>query len=611
MGGEAFPPKRELLEDTDQVTAFFRANLLLKKNERFYDILDKYNGASFYISPNNSMVFSQKGNETLLKELNEGGLINGCYFTEENFGTTAVSLPPSNYNDSWVIGEEHYHDLFTPFFTYAYYGDYEFAGLKVTILVIFPKELFSNIFIDYLREYNDSCKLMIASYRYSVEGMLKEVFYRQYEQNKNQGIIMLDAFGKIMSINLKLAQIINSPVDKLIGKDCVKVFPELKGILARLDKGELIQFESIKFGNPPITVYIEINTVYEERQIIGQILMISDIKRIRQAINKISNARAFYTFDNILGASDTIKTLKQNAKKVAKSKSPIIITGESGTGKELFAQAIHNESDVRTGPFVAVNCAAISSELISSELFGYIEGAFTGAKKGGAIGKFEYANGGTLFLDEIGEMSMSAQSMLLRVLEERKVTRIGSNEEVPINVRLITATNRDLRKMVKENMFRLDLFYRIFVVNIQLPPLRDHIQDLPILVNYFIQYYNSFLNKQVRGIDDEALIYLLKYSWPGNIRELRNIIECGLNFTSGDMLKLSDLPKLIDYTPDNEIFKKEQPVYFQKEHNLKEKQRILSLMVELNGNKTQIAKVMGISRSNLYNKLKAYDLLSD
>lgn len=596
-------------EDTDQITSFLRADLLLNKNRTFYDILDEYNGASFYITPNNSMVFSQKGNDKLLQHLNKFKLEIGCCFTEENFGTTALSLEPSKFADSWVVGEEHYSDLFTPFFTYAYYGDYKFAGLKVKILIILPKELFSRLFIQYLREYNDSCKLMISSYRSSIEGQLKEVFYRQYEQNQKQGIILLDAFGKILSINLKFTQLMKVSQEDIKGQDCIKVFPELERILVSLKNGELIHFEEVQIGNPPVNMHLEVNTVYEEQQIIGQILIFSDSKRIRQAINKISNARAFYTFDNILGKSEAIKVIKQKAIEVANSKSPVIITGESGTGKELFAQAIHNASDMRNGPFVAVNCAAFSSELITSELFGYVEGAFTGARKGGAMGKFEYANDGTIFLDEIGEMSMSAQSMLLRVLEERKVTRLGSSEEIPVNVRLISATNKDLRKLVKEKMFRLDLFYRIFVVNIHLPALRDHIQDLPILVNYFIEYYNSLLNKQVKGIDPDALSYLLNHRWPGNIRELRNIIECGMNSTSGNVLKMNDLPPVLDYGPGDEIIGNEQMIDIEKEYNLKEKQKILSLMIELKGNKSQVAKAMGISRSNLYNKMKAYDLL--
>ena len=297
------------------------------------------------------------------------------------------------------------------------------------------------------------------------------------------------------------------------------------------------------------------------------------------------------------------------ARGIANSNSSIILTGESGTGKEVFAQAIHNESSRRGNPFVAVNCSAFPKDLIGSELFGYGDGAFTGARKGGAMGKFEFANKGTLFLDEVAELPLDIQAILLRVLEERAVTRIGSNTTIPVDVRIIAATNRNLLEMVKENAFRLDLYYRLNVISLELPPLRSRKEDIPLLVDAFLRHFNSMMHRQVTSCSPELMDILVRAEWPGNIRQLRNTIEFGVNVAKGHVLHVRDLPREItagvkEKAPSKDVVRLPQVTSFE----TWERDRIWELMQKHRGNKSKVAEEMGMCRVTLYKKLKRYGL---
>lgn len=604
--------KSDLIDKDKPISKYIREHVLINEVNALYNLLDELHGAIFYTNFDSDIIFSQRGNETLLKYLSSKSLGISTYMLEENLGTTALVIPPSECNDAWAIGAEHYHDIFLPFVTYVYKGEY-YGGLKINSFIILPKEHFNNLFIYYIREYNKNCKTLISSYMNSLNFELKEVLFKQYEQNNDYGIILLDPLGKILSINEKIARWFQLNIEDIRERNCAEIFPELKHVLYNSKTGEDIHLEEVQMKSLPVHMQymrIDVKPIFgEQNEIIGFIVSFYDKKRISHTVNKLSHSQAYYGFDHILGKSNAIREAKQKAITAAQSKSPVILTGESGTGKELFAQAIHNASTVQDGPFVALNCAAIVPELIASELFGYVDGAFTGSRKGGSMGKFEYAHKGTLFLDEIGDLSLSVQAILLRVLEEKRISRIGSNIEIPVDVRLITATNKDLRKMVKERTFRLDLYYRIFVVNINLPALKDRISDIPILANSFVDYYNSIFTKNIKKIDNEALSYLVTYRWPGNVRELRNVIECGMNNSQGEVLKLNDFPDFSEYSCEDATIATVQTKKLEDEFIQNEKQRLLSLMIEYNGNKSKISKRMGISRSTLYKKMNEYDLL--
>ena len=294
-------------------------------------------------------------------------------------------------------------------------------------------------------------------------------------------------------------------------------------------------------------------------------------------------------------------------KKVAKSNSTVFLRGESGTGKEIMAKMIHALSDRRDKLMISINCAAIPENLVESELFGYEEGAFTGAKKHGSIGKFELAHGSTIFLDEIGDMPLPVQTKLLRVLQESVVERIGGTKPIPIDIRVICATNKNIEQMVEEGAFREDLYYRLNIIPIELPPLRKRKEDLPALIEYYIAYYNQKLGKSMRGVSSEALQTLTSYDWPGNVREMKNIIEYLENIAEGEIIQLSDLPDHIvmrsgkgfeDWSLDEIVEDYEK--------------RVLSSMVKKGATleeKNQLAENLKISRATLYRKLKKYDLL--
>jgi len=304
-----------------------------------------------------------------------------------------------------------------------------------------------------------------------------------------------------------------------------------------------------------------------------------------------------FNFEEIIGKSNSINRVLEMIKNVASTPATVLITGESGTGKELIARAIHKNSLRKDGPFVVVNCAAFSLNLLESELFGHEKGAFTGAISR-RIGRFEMANGGTIFLDEIGEMELSIQTKLLRVLQEKEFERVGSSKTIKVDARILTATNKDLKREVKEGRFREDLFYRINVFNIDIPPLRERKEDIPLLVEHFINKYNKILNKRVKKVSAKAMDFLIDYNYPGNIRELENIIERSIIMAKDEIID------------ENYFYFIEQERKFEKKGTLKdvEKELIIKYLIQNKGNRTKTAESLGISRRSLQNKIKEYQI---
>lgn len=327
------------------------------------------------------------------------------------------------------------------------------------------------------------------------------------------------------------------------------------------------------------------------------------IKKSQKLLNEIKkNRNAKYDFDDIIGESFQVKKTKQIAHLAAKSLSNVLIIGESGTGKELYAQAIHNGSNRRDKPFVAINCAAIPSNLLESSFFGYEKGAFTGAVKEGQAGFFEQANGGTIFLDEISEMKYDLQSKLLRVLQEREVKRIGGKKSIPLDVRIISATNKDLNKQIDNNEFRLDLYYRLNVIDINLPSLQMIKDDIPIITNYYIKKMSHYFGKFIEGIEEEAIEILVNYSWPGNVRELVNIIEKAFNLTTDSNFILKEhLPERIKSDYNESIFIEKSLDEMLVKY---EKQIITKTLKLCNNSRVDAAKKLGISTTTLWRKMK-------
>jgi len=317
-----------------------------------------------------------------------------------------------------------------------------------------------------------------------------------------------------------------------------------------------------------------------------------------------------FSFADIIGESKTIRYAKKKASRVAEGDSTVLITGDSGTGKELFAHAIHMASLRRKGALVKVNCAGIPENLLESELFGYEPGAFTGARKEGKPGKFELAHNGTIFLDEIGDMSMGMQAKLLRVIQDNEIERIGGTACYEVDVRILCATNRDLWDMVQKGEFREDLYYRLDVINIHIPPLRERIEDIPLLIGHFIPLIKKRAHSKVTSVSHEVLDCFMGYGWPGNVRELKNVLEGAMNLNTGDSIAMEALPskarkKMTGQTRFRQTRGHEaHPA--QKDLKAMQKAMIEQALITHRGNKRQAALELNISRSTLYNKLKSY-----
>ncbi|SKC57157.1 sigma 54-interacting transcriptional regulator [Maledivibacter halophilus] len=429
----------------------------------------------------------------------------------------------------------------------------------------------------------------------------------------SEGIIAVDKQGFITTFNPVAEKIFDLESDIVLGRNIsdLKDYYYLNMVYG--DEGYKLD-EIIKINNIQLIINrIPIIVEDEKSGLIITLQEISKLQKLEQNVrNKLYNKGliAKHRFGEILGSSKAIKEAIDNGIRFGKTSTTILIQGETGSGKELFAQSIHNISDRKDKPFVAVNCAALPENLLESELFGYEEGAFTGAKKGGKLGLFEMAHGGTIFLDEIGEIPLSLQSRLLRVLQEKEVLRIGGDYIVKVDVRIISATNIDLYKMVKEHKFREDLYFRLNILNLKIPPIRDRKEDIPILVNEFIGRMNREHNKKIEGLTENAMKLLMAYSWPGNVREIQNFVE--------RMVILSDYPTIEEkfirnlfiqsFGRENEIEKLEEDKNTIKVKVGTLKDMELQLIEELNNifdsNKILLAEKLGISRTTLWKKMK-------
>lgn len=450
--------------------------------------------------------------------------------------------------------------------------------------------------------------------------------------NEVYGVIVIDMEGKLRYMNKQCMKLIGytdptyQQAKELFGRPVEDVFPYthmLENLAPEITKPKIVFYKS-NFGmgismNVPLMYngekigLMEYDLVNEEKVFFEltddyNAFLNDQLKQLQKKIIKLEQNK--YTIDNIIGSSPPMNKLRQQIATVAKSNSTVLISGETGTGKELVAHAIHNLSNRKFNPMVKINASAFPENLAESELFGYKKGSFTGASKEGKIGKFEYANHGTLFIDEIQQMPLSIQPKFLRVLQEHEVEPIGSNESVPVDVRVIVACNEDILEMVKDNRFRQDLFYRLNVIKIEIPPLRDHLEDIDELVDHYIMQLNTELGFKINGVEPAVLENLKQYSWPGNIRELRNVIERAMNFATGDRLTMDDFTFFIsskktslpDYSSNGNIIEETK--------RKAEKELIENVLQHFSYNKTHAANFLNISRPLLHQKMKRLGIAS-
>jgi len=378
--------------------------------------------------------------------------------------------------------------------------------------------------------------------------------------------------------------------------------PDLEVIMVTASKDIVSAVEAMKLG-----AYDYIAKPFEVKELLAIIeKALEKSALVKENLYLKETLKETFSYCNLIGKSLSMNKLFETIEKVAKTNSRVLISGESGSGKELVARAIHTQSLRKDKPFVALNCAAIPENLFESELFGHERGSFTGAMER-KIGKFELANGGTLFLDEIGCMPAAMQAKLLRVLEHPFIERLGSEKSIEVDVRVVSATNIDFQKHIDEGKFRHDLYYRLNVIPIAIPSLKDRKEDIPLLIDYFLEKFNRTLNKSIKGFSPEAMESLLNYNWPGNVRELQNLIERLAVLANSNLISLEEIP-LISHPSHSQINIDTSQSLQDNLANF-EKQTINKVLLENNGNVSRAAKTLGLARTTLNNKIKNYKII--
>lgn len=437
-------------------------------------------------------------------------------------------------------------------------------------------------------------------------------------ETTSEAISIVNEEGEVQYWNDKAESLYGISKEKIVGEKINKFF----------EKEDLKLLEILKTREPVFNVYhqprpdkhvrISSSPIFNASgALVGAVAIDQDISNIVQLNEKLSltttelqKVKQQYNLkaqngplSNIKGQSPALQTIKNLTLKVAKTNATVLIQGESGVGKELFAQGIHEASARSNEAFIPINCGAIPEALFESEFFGYEKGSFTGADKNGKAGKVEKANGGTLFLDEVGMLPLDMQVKLLRVLQEREVSRIGGHSPIKVDIRIVAATNSDLEEMVRKGQFREDLYYRLNVVTLKIPPLRERVEDIPVLMENFLHEFTFNHHKEPPVISEKALELCVNYDWPGNIRELRNVVERMVILIDGPSIKPEDLryimPRISEETKQGGLAQ---------EKNQLEKERIAQALLETYGNKSAAAKLLGISRVSLYKKISQYGI---
>lgn len=562
-----------------------------------YDFL-KGSGFSLYVTDKDGIVLTIIGDEDIIDAQAETGIKVGTDMSEESVGTNAIGTALYENCSLQLSGKEHYINIYQRW-TCSAAVIHDDSGNIIGCLNLTGKSYSKHL---------HTLGLVVAAVK-SIENQLK-VLKTQYELynaykylNKvmdsiNSGIFAADTNGVIKAINKSLCKMLCVEEEKIINNSSEIILKNWKHILEELKEENSYESKEIvlTINEKRKRYHLSVYPINDNKDnIVGMVAIFNDMKDVYNLVNKYTGMTATYTFDDIIGKSASTKNLKRQAKNISDSPSTVLIQGESGTGKELIAQAIHNNSNRRNNNFVAINCGAIPKNLIESELFGYEEGAFTGAKKGVHYGKFELASGGTLFLDEIGEMPLDMQVSLLRVLQEGRVSRLGSNKCIYVDVRIIAATNKKLKDEIKKGNFREDLYYRLNVIPIHIAPLRERKDDIELLINYFLKEKVIKLGKPMPIISKDLYNKLINYSWPGNIREMENCIENIVNLNGNTTFNFEN----------NSIDNNNTKAFDYSMCSLKEieENAIISCVEKCNGNITKASKILGINRSTIYYKI--------
>ncbi len=611
----------ESLDNTALSELLNKKNKLISVAKPFMENLYKFVAGSGFVvalTDENGYIMEMFCDESTLKDPMTTNFVRGASWHEYEAGTNAIGTSLAIGSPIQVSGAEHFcqkHHCLTcsaaPIMDPSgqVIGILDMSGashashLHTLGMVVAAAEAI----MAQLRIQQKNCELALINNR-----------LRNFFNTVSDGVLIIDKQKILTELNPAARTILGKSADNVIGTPVDRILD------FRAPRGSLLSTDE-RFADVEVMVDTKDGACHclasgepvmnELGEVTGGIIILRHIKQVQNLVNRFSGYDATLQFSDIIGESIEIREAIRLATLSASTTSNILLQGESGTGKEIFAQAIHNRSAQNSGPFLALNCGAIPRELIGSELFGYEEGAFTGAKRGGKPGKFELASGGTLFLDEIGDMPLEQQISLLRVIQEKKVARIGSDKMIPVNVRLICATNKNLLQEVERGTFRHDLFYRLNVMSITIPPLRNRVKDIPLLFTHFLEKLGRDWGVKF-DVELEVFDYLNQYKWKGNVRELQNVVERAASLAENGIISLQQLPvefyASFSHSSPGPIMQSTKSFdnREQRQQLLRdtEKSRIVNLLNIHAGNVSRVAREMGLSRKTLYNKMRSYTI---
>ncbi|RKQ13240.1 sigma-54 interaction domain-containing protein [Ureibacillus endophyticus] len=594
---------------------FLQSTLTLKPHKRslkqklFVDIVDESvskiaeylhgSNSVIQIFDENAILLNLYGDEITIDNLSKINNKIGANLSREVAGTNAVELAIEHKQPILTVGPQHYSKMFHEIFCYAFplKNNHDHNIFGVLDLTGDLDSISPHVF-SLIKAATLSISNKMEYYTLQTIKLLNDKFIFEID-TEYDNILLIHENGEILNRYINRT-IVDNNFKKIEQINYVQNLdiPKLNFYMLLSD----LEVEYVDYLSSGLKVKIYLKQLRENNQLLGWVL------KIKKCSFELLMKEQDSPFDKLIGESSSLKNVVSMAKKVASSNATCLILGETGTGKELFARAIHDSSSRAGKPFITVNCGAIPKELIASELFGYEEGAFTGAKKGGQLGKFELADTGTIFLDEVGELPLEQQVYLLRALQEKEIFRVGGKQAKKIDVRVIAATNVDLISAVEEKKFREDLYFRLNVVSLKLPPIRERGElDIEQLIHFFVDKYNKQENKNI-SVSAEAMKQLRNYHWPGNVRELENKIY-SLVILAQDNIIDSNLVASVLSDSERQVIDNSKILL--KTIDELEKQEIINAMIKYNGNLTQVAKKLNISRATLYRKLKKYDLEKD
>jgi transcriptional regulator of acetoin/glycerol metabolism len=602
--------KRPIRLSKEEIANRWEKNAILMESARpFLQVLGAaVKGSEFIITlaDRDGYVLEVLGDEDILKMASANNYLPGCRRTEDEVGTNAIGLSLHLKKPIQLTGCEHFnvnHHSWTCSSSPIFSPEKELLGaVTLSGKSIGVHQHTLGIVVSAAKAIENK----IGEERFSQEKDSLNSYLDSLLDSISEGIIAIKEDGKISHINRIAEKMLAISKETVMGKSLkavVDIDPHAwKEMLG--DSHISDQEVSVNLSRKPIFFIISTRPIFFGGKIVGKIIILTEKQRVYQLIQKFTGGNARFTFEDIIGENPQFLRQIELAKITSKTDSRVLLIGESGTGKELFAQAIHNQSKRKNGPFVAISCAAVPRELIEAELFGYKEGAFTGSRKGGQIGKFELADKGTLFLDEISSMPLEMQAKILRVLQENEVVRLGDSKPRRVDVRVIAATNKDLMEEAKNKNFREDLYFRLNVVEIVIPSLKDRIEDLPILTQHILKRIAMQLDIDSVKVSEEACRLLKSYHWPGNVRELENYLERASIMCGDGIIKPEHLPSRLfsNLTSQNNLNSQTKAL---KEE---EKTLILNALKECKGNISESARKLQISRSTMHRRIKALKL---